>query len=222
MDRSRVERARDYLRELISEGRLDQFALGHVGLVSRLLTTALDDPAASDPCDECECEGCKTTEPAPHDAAVKDNPNDAAHVTWEDLEKLGMLARRLHFSSKFGSWNGAVLEIAELHDMVCNLISRANLVESMASVNKKSLGEAYDELISGVTGEVKETEKRNDFGCLKFDPITDDPSDYEIRLKAWNIAYDFEWEDLNNEFDATLDAATKLYNFLSGRNEDTK
>lgn len=58
--------------------------------------------------------------------------------------------------------------------------------------------------------------------CLRFDQISDQPSDYEIRLKAWNIVNDCLWETGNDEFSATLDAATKLYNFLSGQNEDVK
>ena len=64
-------------------------------------------------------------------------------------------------------------------------------------------------------------------GPLEIKPVqftfhNDQPSDYEIRLKAWNMAYDFDFEDAYCEFSATLDAATKLYNFLSAQNEDVK
>jgi len=85
-----------------------------------------------------------------------------------------------------------------------------------------SVNEEYAELEQLVRDGIKAMDERSDFGCLKFDPITDQPSDYEIRLKAWHIAYDFDFEDAYCEFSATLDAATKLYNFLSGQNEDTK
>jgi len=64
-------------------------------------------------------------------------------------------------------------------------------------------------------------------GPLEIKPVqftfhNDQPSDYEIRVNAWNIVNDCLWETGNDEFSATLDAATKLYNFLSGQNEDTK
>jgi len=63
-------------------------------------------------------------------------------------------------------------------------------------------------------------------GPLEIKPVqftfhNDQPSDYEIRLKAWNIAYSFEYAD-DCQFSATLAAATKLYNFLSGQNGDVK
>jgi hypothetical protein len=57
---------------------------------------------------------------------------------------------------------------------------------------------------------------------MQFTFHNNHPSDYEIRLKAWEIAYSFDYEDAYCEFSATLAAATKLYNFLSGQNEDMK
>ena len=64
-------------------------------------------------------------------------------------------------------------------------------------------------------------------GPLEIKPVqfsfhNDQPSDYEIRVKAWNIASDFMLETAYSEFSSTLDAAKKLYNFLSGQNEDAK
>lgn len=167
MDRKKVESARDYLRELVSKGKLDALTLGHVSLVSRLLTTALYDQPDSDPGDECKCEGCKTTESAPHEAqrqesnvecmcndcfATRDESDFPPDPTNEDFGPCGLL-------------------------------------------------------------EIKP---------VQFTFHADQPSDYEIRLKAWNIALAFEFKSADCEFSATLDAATKLYNFLSGQNEDTK
>ena len=151
MDRSRVEKAFEVLKKYeairFGEGIFVPYHIRHaIQYLNESLATT-----QSDPCDECECEGCKTTEPEP--IGVSDE---------------------------------------------------------------------YAELERSVRDGIKAMDERSDFGCLKFDPITDDPSDYEIRLKAWNIALDFAWEDVDDEFSATLDAATKLYNFLSGQNEDTK
>ena len=150
MDRNKVESARDWLNVYICHkfpGSEVDWAITNALLD---LKSALRKPDA-DPCDECECEGCKTTEPEP--IGVSDE---------------------------------------------------------------------YAELERSVRDGIKAMDDRSDFGCLKFDPIADQPSDYEIRLKAWNIAYDFAWEDVDNEFSATPAAAKKLYNFLSGQNEDVK
>lgn len=132
MNRNKVRSVLDWLNEYTRQNISDIKMEYAIENAIRDLMDALRKPDV-DPGDECECEGCKTTEPAPHKI-------DGLFVRVDD--------------------NGNT---------------------SISTVD-----------------------------------------DYEIRLKAWNIAYDFEWEDLNNEFSATLDAATKLYNFLSGQNEDTK
>lgn len=102
----------------------------------------------ADPCDECECEGCKTTEPAPHEAAEDYSP---------------------------GFW--------------------------------RYLDTASDELFVRV----------GDNGNTSISTA----DDYEIRLKAWESVLEFNFGG-DCEFSAMLSAATKLYNFLSGQNEDTK
>ena len=63
-------------------------------------------------------------------------------------------------------------------------------------------------------------------GPLEIKPVqftfhNDQPSDYEIRLKAWESVQGFWFPD-ESEFSEAFAAATKLYNFLSGQNEDTK
>ena len=155
MDLSRVRSALDCL---IEHHRLSNYDIElEDGIESAILDlrSFLRNPD-SDPGDECECDGCKTTEPAPHE---------------------------------------------EAGDYIHNLA----------------------ELAEKIKAGIRAAEDRNDFGCLKFDPITDgQPSDYEIRLKAWNLANDCMWETAVDDFAATLDAAQKLYSFLSGQNEDVK
>ena len=63
-------------------------------------------------------------------------------------------------------------------------------------------------------------------GPLEIKPVqftfhNDQPSDYEIRLKAWESVQGFWFPD-ESEFDEAFAAAKKLYNFLSGQNEDVK
>lgn len=77
--------------------------------------------------------------------------------------------------------------------------------------------------------EVQQEPASEDFGpCgpLEIKPVqftfhADQPSDYEIRLKAWESVQGFWFPD-ESEFDEAFTAAKKLYNFLSGQNEDTK
>jgi hypothetical protein len=149
MDRIKIESALDFLNEYRrqkSSGFEIEWAIEYA---IEDLRSALRNPDA-DPCDECECEGCKTTEPA--QAGVDDE--------YAELERL-------------------------------------------------------------VRDGIKAMDERSDFGCLKFDPIIDGPSDYEIRLKAWESVQGFWFPD-ESEFDEAFAAATKLYNFLSGQNEDMK
>ena len=149
MDRNKVEKAFEVLKkyEAIRFGE-GIFVPYHIRHAIQYLNESLATSNAG-PIDECECERCKTTEPAPHEAAGDYSP---------------------------GFW--------------------------------RYLDTTSDRLFVRVSDDRNTTISTVD--------------DYEIRVKAWNIALDFAWEDVDDEFSATLDAATKLYNFLSGQNEDTK
>ena len=156
MDRNKVETAMGYVDEA-RKNMPPGNTRGLLALASYALELALariDNPDA-DPGDECECEGCKTTEPAPHEAY----PPEPTSVD-DDYAP--------------GFW--------------------------------RAVDAAADQLFVRV----------DDNGNTSISTV----DDYEIRLKAWKFAYDFAWESVDNEFDATLSAATKLYNFLSGQNED--
>ena len=146
MDRKKVESARDYLRELVSKGKLDALMLGHVSLVSRLLTTALDDQ--SDTGDECECDGCRASR-----TEIGIDDGDYSPGFWRAVDA------------------------------------------------------AADRLFVRV----------DDNGNTSISTV----DDYEIRLKAWESVQGFWFPD-ESEFDEAFTAAKKLYNFLSGQNEDVK
>lgn len=145
MDRSRVESARDWLNVYICHkfpGSEVDWAITNALLY---LKGALRNPDA-DPCDECECEGCR--------AKVAENEINEAfppEPTSEDFGPCGPL-------------------------------------------------------------EIKP---------VQFTFHNNQPSDYEIRLKAWESVQGFWFPD-ESEFDEAFAAATKLYNFLSGQNEDMK
>ena len=141
MDLSSVVKAREFLNEYeafrLGEGIFVPTDIGHA---IQYLNDFLATPQ-SDPCDECECDGCR----AKTDEAL---PSESAR---EDFGPCGPL-------------------------------------------------------------EIKP---------VQFTFHADQPSDYEIRLKAWESVQGFWFPD-ESEFDEAFAAAKKLYNFLSGQNEDVK
>jgi len=155
MDRIKIESALDFLNEYRrqkSSGFEIEWAIEYA---IEDLRSALRNPDA-DPCDECECEGCKTTEPAPHEAY----PPEPTSVD-DDYAP--------------GFW--------------------------------RAVDAAADQLFVRV----------DDNGNTSISTV----DDYEIRLKAWESVQGFWFPD-ESEFDEAFAAATKLYNFLSGQNEDMK